>query len=219
MRVPLLFALFTYFVAGASPAQAQSEALRAERESLTEYRGERPLRTIARLAERELSGEAVREAKYLRAHVAVDFLVLAARRSDEELAQRVAEAYGAAGVETLHAQLRRDLESLNEAPFDVVAADGLRTLDVLAGGVPAARRSTESREGILVLKRVRDAIAARDGSTISALAALADDPCPTGEGCRPAFAPFDARGRRAMHAIVRAQHIVERLRDFCTSYC
>lgn len=142
---------------------------------------------------------------YLHAVVSADLFVVARRNRDVELEDALARAHGVDRAE-LPATLTRALRAMRFEPFLAEVDDALSIFE----------RPRESRGGVrgdlLFTDAVMRALGARE--PLVALAALVDDPCASHAAtCPDELQPFDAQGRRAIHAVLEAQRATARVRE------
>ncbi len=197
-------------------AQLSHPVLRQARASLENYQPSRSLRAIRRLRSTSYETTAVRmEARFLATVAAVDLLVIGERRQNTELKRQVAASFEVAD-DVLIETLRAELESIEGEVFQPSVVDAIETLAVLAGEQPLrAKRHMGLRQGVLLAHQARRAVRGNSANTLGRLAELADDPC--AETCEDIYQPFDERGRRALNALIIAQHITERLEEARTA--
>ncbi|MEO0324537.1 MAG: hypothetical protein AAF447_16360 [Myxococcota bacterium] len=154
----------------------------------------------------------LREARFMRSMAAADLVLLADHHGTPELVGRVAAAYGLAPGALL-AQLDADLAALEIGVYAASARDARHALSLHAGARETTReRPRGARGDLLTLAAIREAAAAEE--PLPALAALAEDPCPSGpwNDCEATFAHFAERGRRAVAVMAEVGPMVQRLR-------
>ncbi len=202
------FAVLVSLLAIASPSAAQTESVSAQ---LAELRARlhtydlgpegttRVIESLGSLA--AIAPEPVAsEARFLRAVATADILLIARRRRDAALGERVARAYGVTPRE-LDPALRSELGTLRHEPFAATIDD------VVAALAPAARLEIpphdpeHTRRQAVFFTRVFDQLLRATDAT-EVLAALAADPCGRIEvECPSPYRAFGPRGRRALAAM------------------
>lgn len=147
---------------------------------------------------RRARGRDATEARFLRAIAAADLLIIADRRNDTRLLERVARAWGAE-PERLRAALRTELQALRVGSFRDTAEDALsaltarETLSIPITGVVRTRREA------VFFARVFERLLHEEDAQV--LADLAADPCENGAECPEPYRHFGPRGRRAIAAM------------------
>lgn len=219
--------LLVALVALASPTPTSAQA-RDTAHRLSELRArlhvydvgpEGTTRVIAALG--ELAAEApareAEEARFLRAVATTDLSIIAARRGDEGLTERLALGYGVA-PESLAATLRTDLEALRREPYLAVVEDALAALSPREGrAVPPARPEHTRQQAVFFTQVIEELV--RAGDPTGLLAELASDPCARGGECPAPYDRFGAHGRRAvagmtkLHALLRSIEQTAQLGD------
>lgn len=181
-----------------------------------------PNGALARLAAmtndalRELSFRERREARFLRAAVAADLLLIAVLRPDPGLREHLAEALGVYDDE-LFDYLDQELHAVEVDAFSVPAQRARAALDVARGdGEPRLGEDVGTRNDLLVLRHVAARLhGARD--PVAALTPLAVEPCAGVEGaaeaakCGGLYARFPANARPAVAALEAIGHVIARL--------
>ncbi|AKF05889.1 hypothetical protein [Sandaracinus amylolyticus] len=219
MRSRLISLLFVLVIAPVATARAQSAAsqLIGIRESLRTYdeggaRSLDALRTLAILVRTGSERDpAIAEARFLRAALATDLLLVAALDPTRSPAPaQIAEATGMP-EDALVAHLRSELVAMRRGPFRRPADESIAALDALGDGSAttslASASSGPRRDVLRVLAAARAVSSSSDA--LAALAALADDPCRG--ACDASYAWMDEPGRRAVHALTLADAAITRL--------
>lgn len=154
-------------------------------------------------------GPQATEARFLRAIAAADLLIVARRRRDEAVIERLA---GAFGIErgALEGALRAELEALRSEPYLTTVDDALRALAPSEELVIPPAGTDHTRQHATFLMRVFDELLrARDATGVLVDLGVAD-PCEDARECAPPYSHFGSRGRRAiagmtaLHALLRS---------------
>lgn len=200
-------ALLVVLSTSVAHAQLESPRLHALRDQLAPY-GTRTLDVLRELRDVADSSDRRREiqlATYLLAIGSVDLWIVARRNRDAALDARLAEVHRTS-VDELPGVLARLLTTVRVAPFVSEVDDALAVLR----GAPEARGTV--RGDVLFVDSVMRALGAAD--PVVALARLADDPCADATvACAVTLQPFDATGRRAIHAVEAARRATALVRE------
>jgi hypothetical protein len=194
----------------ATPRQAVDAARRGlGTYDLTGSATTRIIAELGKVAPQLPAGTDRREALFLRAMAAADLVIIAARRGDTGLFDRVAAAWGTEAT-ALVPSLIRSLQRLRKGVYAAAAGDAvaaLRVAHAMRTGAPAPwQLGAGLRSHALFLGSVRDAVALKPDDALTALAALGTDPCaqPQDPTCTPVVARFDVRGRAAVGTLQAA---------------
>ncbi|MCB9623195.1 MAG: hypothetical protein H6723_07600 [Sandaracinus sp.] len=206
MRLLLLLLAFCSIPTTHVSAQLEDPELRALHQSIVPY-GSSTLEALEGLARYQRGRHRARDrdlARYLHAIVSADLWIVARRNQDAALEADLARAHEVAPSE-LPGTLTQALAAVRFGSFLPEVDDALAALQNRA-----ARGNV--RGDLLYANAVMRALGAR--APLPALAALADDPCaPPEAACPDVFRPFDAEGRRAIHAVVTAQRATALIRE------
>ncbi|MGE0785769.1 MAG: hypothetical protein AB7S26_08775 [Sandaracinaceae bacterium] len=203
-------------VVGGSSARADLEVadeLRAARHRLTRYDlaggTAEVLADLTRFIE-HADGADLREARFLRAAVATDLLLLSLGEAGDPVRADVARALGAPEAQ-MFGLLDRELERVSFGVYAEVAEESRWVLRTIQSGVvdpDELRTGRGERRDMLFVHAVVDAIGAEDD--ISRLAAYGTDSCGTSLDDCP-IPMFAASGRRAVDALREANDALTRL--------
>ncbi len=206
-------AIVAIYLLGTSPASAQAPHVGALRSELRVYdtAPEGTTRIIASLGAlaHDARGAEAREARFLRAVASVDLLLIARRRADGALADRVAAAYGV-DPRALVPTLRSDLESLRSGGYRECAEDAIGALNPPERlTIPPAGPAHSRAQATFFAAMFEQLVRAEDPANV--LLQLAADPCDDAARCPQPYAAFGPRGRRAIAAMTAVHEILASL--------
>ena len=170
------------------------------------------LRSLTALLEAAEESPAQREARFLRAAVGTDLVVIARAAPDMVRLEDVSSALGVAD-DQLVGHLESELRVMGGRVFGPLASQALTVLSLVQGSEPLALSkrllaAQGTRRDFLVLEALlKDVRGAAE--PLQVLAAAGGDPCE--KSCELPFKLFDKPGRRAMAALQLAASAGDRL--------
>lgn len=154
------------------------------------------IRALGQLAS-EGSPAQASEARFLRAIATADLSIIARRRHDAALVERLAGAFGVE-PDALDGSVRAELEALRREPYLVTIDDALIALAPSERLViPPAGPDHTRQQATFFMRVFEDLLRARDATDVLVELAVAD-PCPEARECAPPYRHFGSRGRRAI---------------------
>lgn len=217
------FGLLVASLAVASTGEAQSRSTAARlselRAQLYAYDAESTPSVIEALGPLALdaSSPLASEARFLRTIATVDLSLIARRRYDTALLERVAAAYGTT-PSGLDGALRADLQALRHEPYLASVEDALTALAPRAPRSLPAADGEHTRARAVYFAEVFDALLGAD-DPVRALARFGVDPCAAEAPCEAPYVSFGPEGRRAiaamsaLHALLGSVERTARLGD------
>ncbi|MCC6874112.1 MAG: hypothetical protein IT378_07365 [Sandaracinaceae bacterium] len=194
-------------------AQSFARELARARMSLGAYdtRSDATTGSIAELGELAMRarGRDATEARFLRAVASADMLLIAERRSDARLQERVARAFGCEPAQ-LRSTLQAELQALQVGPFRDTAHDALTALDPERSTTAPTSGAVRTRQQAVYFTRVFERLLRADDPA-AVLADLEFDPCRDGGECAEPYRHFGPRGRRAVAAMGALNRLLREL--------